>query len=176
MTKYELTRKQLKELTEKGHVSITRNGKQVRVTPSMVKEGQPRAKLVQSRKMPIGMQVVKISEYISNHGVDPEMFDVESYVDKSLNYSENLANIKSILKLSTRNRTYGLEPGNKYSRKREQNEFYQIGASDRDIDKIHSAQPPGDRHVKHKRPDGSTYYTKYVERRKNRSDYPGRAV
>ena len=35
MTKYDLTKKQMSELRSKGHVTITRNGRTVRVTPSM---------------------------------------------------------------------------------------------------------------------------------------------
>lgn len=41
MAQYELTAKQKAELRKEGHVYITRNGKQVRVTPSMVKKAGP---------------------------------------------------------------------------------------------------------------------------------------
>lgn len=41
MAQYELTTKQKAEMRKQGHVSITRNGKQVRVTPSMVKATGP---------------------------------------------------------------------------------------------------------------------------------------
>lgn len=41
MAQYELTTKQKAEVRKTGHVNITRNGKQVRVTPSMVKKASP---------------------------------------------------------------------------------------------------------------------------------------
>ena len=49
MAQYELTTKQKQALRKEGHVSITRNGKQVRVTPSMVKGRRSHAKRAMGR-------------------------------------------------------------------------------------------------------------------------------
>jgi hypothetical protein len=49
MAKYELTPKQSQELCERGYVHITRNGRKIRVTPSM-EESKPLQRTMQNRK------------------------------------------------------------------------------------------------------------------------------
>lgn len=51
------------------------------------------------KKMPIGMQKRKLREYIVKAGYDPETFDINAYVDSSLSYRENRANIAGLLKI-----------------------------------------------------------------------------
>lgn len=50
MAQYELTTKQKQALHKEGHVNIVRNGKQVRVTPSMVKGQTTHAKIGDRRE------------------------------------------------------------------------------------------------------------------------------
>jgi hypothetical protein len=49
MAKYELTPKQSQELRERGSVQIIRNGRKIRVTPSM-EESKPLQRTMQNRK------------------------------------------------------------------------------------------------------------------------------
>ena len=114
-----------------------------------------------NRRMNTEMQESMINRALVNAGIDPEVFDTRAYIDPTLHADENLKNIKRI---------HGVSNQQSYGRERTLQtdllgEFYQIGRSHIDIDKQMSAKLPGLRYTDHG--------TKYVERRKNRSDKPG---
>lgn len=98
-------------------------------------------------------------------GVDPQKFDLDAHVDRKLSQRENFINLSKITG-TTKRTDYTGHPNLKKADKRE--EFYQIGRTNKVIDKKLKAKLPGARYVKH--PGGKT--TRYTERRKNRSDRP----
>ena len=51
------------------------------------------------RKMPIPMQIRRLQEFLIRNGYDPETFDLEQHIDRSLNYRENRANIAGLLNI-----------------------------------------------------------------------------
>jgi hypothetical protein len=117
-----------------------------------------------NRRMNTEMQEDMINRSLVNAGIDPELFDTSAYIDRTLHADENLKNIKRIHGIGS-HETYGHE------RTRQTDlhgEFYQIGNSNTRSDERHRAMLPGVRYT--------AWGTTYTERRKNRSDKPGRRV
>lgn len=54
--------------------------------------------------MPFGMQRRKLAEFIVKHGYDPQVFDLDEHIDRTLSYRENRDNIAKILDIK-RDRT-----------------------------------------------------------------------
>jgi len=98
-------------------------------------------------------------------GVDPEKFDVHSNVDRKLTQRENFINLTKMTG-TAKPKQYREE---RHTQTTLKGEFYQIGKSNKKVDEGRKSKPPGVRYVRH--PGKVT--TKYVERRKNRSDRPG---
>ena len=51
------------------------------------------------RHMPIQMQIRKLQEYLVSRGHDPQSFDLDQHIDRSLSYPENRQNIEGILNI-----------------------------------------------------------------------------
>lgn len=49
--------------------------------------------------MPIPLQIRRLQEYLVSHGHDPETFDLDQHIDRSLSYPENCRNIAAILSI-----------------------------------------------------------------------------
>jgi hypothetical protein len=117
-----------------------------------------------NRRMNERMQENLINRSLVNAGIDPELFDTSAYIDRNLHADENLRNIKRMHGIGS-HETYGHE------RTRQSDlhgEFYQIGRSNTEMDKQRHALQPGLRYT--------AWGTHYTERRKNRSDSPGRWI
>lgn len=100
-------------------------------------------------------------------GVDPELFDVRAMADPRLSYRENVRNMAhqgGARPTAAQNRQrYGVTVG------RGRDEFRQRGRTHEQWDQMYFAMIPGRRYSQK---TGRRYY----ERRRNRSDYPGRSV
>ena len=110
------------------------------------------------------LQIQMINRSLSNAGIDPELFDTRAHIDSTLHADENLSNIKRMHGIGSRE-TYGHER----TRQSDLNgEFYQIGRTHTMLDEPRTAKLPGIRYT--------AWGTTDTERRKNRSDKPGRRV
>ena len=123
-----------------------------------------------TRRMPTRMQQFQIGVMLAGTSHDSEMFDIRANIDRSLHLGENMANIRSQLGISTRNR--GMEEMHQHSaeqqreRVRRQDTTRQTGriqgSLGHHMDAMLQAMRPG-RRISH---SGHRYY----ERRENRSD------
>lgn len=123
-----------------------------------------------TRRMSAGMQVYNIGRMLAGTRYDSEKYDIHANIDRTLTYSENAANIRMQLGITTRNR--GMESIQQRQaelqreRIRRQDTTRQTGpiqtAQGRAMDARFQAHRPGKRYSR----TGHRYY----ERRENRSD------
>ena len=126
--------------------------------------------LYRPRKMNVPMQEYNIGKMLANTKVQGEMFDIKAHLDRTLNYHENVANIRQQHGITTRN--YGLEQHTQNlvernrERQRRQDKDRQTGRWQNqhniEIDRYFQAMRPGKRFSRNHR--------RYYERRANRSD------
>lgn len=109
-----------------------------------------------------GFDSYNLRRELSNTRNELEKFDMDSHIDRTLSFSENRQNIRSMFGMNHGGETRRAMEG---SRRPTHGEFDQTGRSNRDIDILRDAKTPGFR-----RTDWGTSYT---ERRRNRSDRPG---
>jgi hypothetical protein len=113
------------------------------------------------------LQIKKLKVSAASRGLESEMIDFGAHFDSSLSYRENRRNFEKMF--PTRGKVVVPKDAKKQRRKKSDDDLYQIGKSNRELDKKRSAKLPGKRRVYHKSGKRTTYY----ERRKNRSDRPG---
>lgn len=117
------------------------------------------------------IDVFNLKREISNTRNELEKFDVDAHIDRTLSYHENRQNIRSMFGMGygSDTRRAMSERAMRINKRRERDgEFYQVGSSNYAFDERRSAQSPGFRRT--------GWGTSYVERRKNRSDRPGRRI
>lgn len=122
------------------------------------------------RKMNMGFQEFNVGRMLADTKVDSEMVDIKAHLDSTLNYHENIENIRKQHGIQTRN--YGMErmeqrhaerirERNQRTDPHRQTEHIQ-NAHNREIDRMFQAMRPGKRFSRNHR--------RYYERRENRSD------
>lgn len=121
-----------------------------------------------SKRMNVGLQSRMIREMMAGSRSELELFDVDAYIDPKLTLTENRRNIAKIHGISFGGpKDYGRQ--SRLLKSDTQGEFYQIGKSKKSMDERRAVKPPGERYSK-------KTGKRYIERRKNRSDKPGRLV
>lgn len=100
-------------------------------------------------------------------GIDPEKFDIHAHTDRTLSRSENMANMAAMHGISLVPKA-PIKTTKTQRRQARLGTFYQIGKSDPVEDRRRVAKAPGQRKSKSGK--------RYTERRKNRSDRPGRMI
>lgn len=135
-----------------------------------------------TRQMGAGLQEWNLRRELASAGVDTELGDLKSDIDRTLSFQENKSMIMKARGVSPKKatdyhsqheRAHIHAHGGKVTgyhqaritRSEQEGEYYQIGTSHREIDRLVDAKWPG------KRKSATGHY--YVERRKNWSDYPG---
>lgn len=111
-----------------------------------------------------GFQSYNIRRSLAAAGIDPEKFDVHAHLDRTLTMRENIRNIQGI----TRGGSHSTRDTGPKKRSPRGGEYRQYGRTNEAIDKKRHAKIPGKRYPKGGKP--------YTERRKNRSDRPGRFI
>lgn len=118
-----------------------------------------------------GFDLFNIKRKVSSK-YDLDTVDLDSLIDSTLTGSENRQNIERQLGMnmsaSTRYAMFDAPREGRVPKSERKGEFYQIGRSNSELDEDRRAKPPGQRYT--------GWGTTYVERRKNRSDKPGRRI
>ena len=126
---------------------------------------------IEGVQMSRGLDMYNIRRRLSNRRIETELVDVNALFDSTLSHGENMANIEYQFGLrhgSDTRRAMESGPSRINKRRDRDGEFYQIGRTNERYDERRGARAPGFRRT--------DWGTSYIERRKNRSDRPGRRI